>query len=248
MAPFRATPAFYDLPLESGETDMYEFFKNHSEIGPFVQLPRTGTIAADIQNFFSRWSPSNNDYAVEFKQSTSAPSFSYTPSAEESRELIALYANASFAKLAGQQPAQATRLAIAYKLVTPLTPAIVVAGSMPATSPSSSNDSASSQASTMVVQGINTAGTVRVNNLANLEALLNILANLFEVGGIALGCCVFLQGLTSRGAVTRFLGTDLELSAGARMGIGAGLILAAFTVPGMINWFVASARDANLFS
>ena len=32
-----------------------------------------------------------------------------------------------------------------------------------------------------VVQGVNTAGTVRVNNLANLEALLNIIANGMEI-------------------------------------------------------------------
>ncbi len=35
------------------------------------------------------------------------------------------------------------------------------------------------------VTGLNTAGTVRVNNLANLEALLNIIANGMEILGIA---------------------------------------------------------------
>ncbi len=38
-----------------------------------------------------------------------------------------------------------------------------------------------------VVQGVNTAGTVRVNNLANIEALLNIIANGMEILGIAWG-------------------------------------------------------------
>ncbi|MBX9687924.1 MAG: hypothetical protein K2X27_14555, partial [Candidatus Obscuribacterales bacterium] len=38
-----------------------------------------------------------------------------------------------------------------------------------------------------VIQGVNTAGTVRVNNLANLEALLNIIANGMEILGIAWG-------------------------------------------------------------
>ncbi len=37
------------------------------------------------------------------------------------------------------------------------------------------------------ITGVNTAGTVRVNNLANLEALLNILANGMEILGIAWG-------------------------------------------------------------
>ncbi|MBI1269964.1 hypothetical protein GC174_05985, partial [bacterium] len=37
------------------------------------------------------------------------------------------------------------------------------------------------------IMGVNTAGTVRVNNLANLEALLNIIANGMEILGIAWG-------------------------------------------------------------
>lgn len=36
-----------------------------------------------------------------------------------------------------------------------------------------------------VIMGVNTAGTIRVNNLANLEALLNIIANGMEILGIA---------------------------------------------------------------
>src|ERR1700722_3257658 len=42
------------------------------------------------------------------------------------------------------------------------------------------------------VTGVNTAGTVRVNNLANLEAFLNIASNLAELGGIFAG--VILAG------------------------------------------------------
>ncbi len=38
-----------------------------------------------------------------------------------------------------------------------------------------------------VVQGVSSRGTVRVNNLANLEALLNIIANGIEFLGIAWG-------------------------------------------------------------
>lgn len=37
------------------------------------------------------------------------------------------------------------------------------------------------------IQGVNTAGAVRVNNVANLEALLNIIANGMELPGIAWG-------------------------------------------------------------
>jgi hypothetical protein len=45
-----------------------------------------------------------------------------------------------------------------------------------------------------VVQGVNTAGTVRVNNLANLEALLNIIANGMEILGIAWGGPTMIMG------------------------------------------------------
>lgn len=44
------------------------------------------------------------------------------------------------------------------------------------------------------VQGVNTAGTVRVNNLANLEALLNIIANGMEILGIAWGGPTMIWG------------------------------------------------------
>ena len=45
-----------------------------------------------------------------------------------------------------------------------------------------------------VVSGVNTAGTVRVNNLANLEALLNIIANGMEILGIAWGGPTMIMG------------------------------------------------------
>ena len=50
-----------------------------------------------------------------------------------------------------------------------------------------------------VIQGVNTAGTVRVNNLANLEALLNIIANGMEILGIAWGGTDNDHGLHAHG-------------------------------------------------
>src|SRR5262249_18507948 len=50
------------------------------------------------------------------------------------------------------------------------------------------------QGDATVVQGVNTAGTVRVNNLANLEALLNIIANGMEILGIAWGGPTMIMG------------------------------------------------------
>jgi hypothetical protein len=90
------------------------------------------------------------------------------------------------------------------------------------------------------VVGLNTAGTVRVNNLANLEALLNIMANGFEILGIAWGGPCMIMGFMYMAAGTSDA-TQRVLKGGA--GIVGGL-----ATPGVINWLVASARDANLFN
>lgn len=94
-----------------------------------------------------------------------------------------------------------------------------------------------------VIAGINTAGTVRVNNLANLEALLNIVALGGELLSILVGAILMIPGM---------LGTSLEnpvkMGPRTRAIAGGALIFFGFTLPGMINWLVASARDANLFS
>src|SRR5215467_14887260 len=96
------------------------------------------------------------------------------------------------------------------------------------------------QGDATVVQGISTGGTVRVNNLANLEALLNIIANGMEILGIAWGGPTMIMGFMfmaagSQGAMKRVL-------------FGACGTVGGLATPGCINWLVASARDANLFS
>ena len=90
------------------------------------------------------------------------------------------------------------------------------------------------------VQGINTAGTVRVNNLANLEALLNIIANGMEILGIAWGGPTMIMGFMHMAAGTQ--------DAMKRVLFGAAGVTGGLATPGCINWLVASARDANLFS
>ncbi len=91
-----------------------------------------------------------------------------------------------------------------------------------------------------VVMGVNTAGTVRVNNLANLEALLNIIANGMEILGIAWGGPTMIMGFMKMAAGTH--------DAMKRVLMGAAGVTGGLATPGCINWLVASARDANLFS
>ncbi len=91
-----------------------------------------------------------------------------------------------------------------------------------------------------IIQGVNTAGTVRVNNLANLEALLNIIANGMEILGIAWGGPTMIMGFMHMAAGTQ--------DAMKRVLWGAAGVTGGLATPGCINWLVASARDANLFS
>ena len=91
-----------------------------------------------------------------------------------------------------------------------------------------------------VISGVNTAGTVRVNNLANLEALLNIIANGMEILGIAWGGPTMIMGFMHMAAGTQ--------DAMKRVLFGAAGVTGGLATPGAINWLVASARDANLFS
>ncbi len=91
-----------------------------------------------------------------------------------------------------------------------------------------------------VVMGVNTAGTVRVNNLANLEALLNIIANGMEILGIAWGGPTMILGFMHMAAGTQ--------DAMKRVLHGGAGVTGGLATPGVINWLVASARDANLFS
>jgi hypothetical protein len=90
------------------------------------------------------------------------------------------------------------------------------------------------------VTGLNTAGTVRVNNLANLEALLNIIANGMEILGIAWGGPTMIMGFMHMAAGTQ--------DAMKRVLSGAAGVTGGLATPGVINWLVASARDANLFN
>ena len=90
------------------------------------------------------------------------------------------------------------------------------------------------------ITGVNTAGTVRVNNLANLEALLNIIANGMEILGIAWGGPTMILGFMHMAAGTQ--------DATKRVLSGMAGVTGGLATPGCINWLVASSRDANLFS
>ncbi len=282
MSQFAAKPSFYELQVGTGDTDTFDFFKNHSEIGPFVPVPRNANnLSKDLGYFFAKWQPYSNDYEVSFSKTTVAPENGITVSDQEAQELLALSASRDCADLlANRHIRKAARIAVAYGVVSSVSCALVStndgaveenveetegtaqcelkqqgasASANPQNAPSLSgatNGTIGQQgADATIVMGVNTAGTVRVNNLANLEALLNIIANLAEIGGALTGLVIAIHGLARRETiVTEFMGREVEISSGQRVAFGICLILLGLAVPGLINWFVASARDACLFN
>ncbi len=94
------------------------------------------------------------------------------------------------------------------------------------------------QSNNLVIQDINTRGIVRGCNLSNLEALLNILANGFEIAGILIGCIIMLKLLKPLDRQNRF-----RIACTALLFVAGGLL-----TPASVNWVISAARAANLFS
>ena len=99
--------------------------------------------------------------------------------------------------------------------------------------------SASSPADPALVQGVSTAGTVRSCNLANLEALLNIISNGVEIIAILAGTWLITRAtLKPCSAKVR----------SQKIGVALAVIACGLFVPTAVNYFVSFARDVNLFS
>jgi Ca-activated chloride channel family protein len=90
------------------------------------------------------------------------------------------------------------------------------------------------------LEGVSTAGTVRINNLANLEALLNIMANAIEIGCIAWGGATMIIGFKEM--------AEREDDGMHRAFLGACVVLCGLAAPCLISWLVAIARDMYLFN
>ncbi|HNB22739.1 MAG TPA: hypothetical protein PKZ32_09985 [Candidatus Melainabacteria bacterium] len=269
MSQYSNVPAFYEYSIDSGETDTLEFFKNHAEIGPFSQIPKSGAMGKDIANFVSRWRSDRTNYAVALAETTEKPTCRMATD-KEAMELLALRANAYCEQLLSERrAARAATIAATYGLVTPVSSAIINETSTGRNlqlgeAPSNSSSQMDCEAPTLqgatngtigpqgadatYITGINTAGTVRVNNLANLEAILNIVTNLAEIGGLILGFGLLIHGLFQRNVVVYLPGLNASLTHFHRIAYGVAIMFIASSLPAIVNWFVASARDANLFS
>ena len=95
----------------------------------------------------------------------------------------------------------------------------------------------------VVVSGC-TAGTVRVNMLANLEAALNIWAN-----GVELVCLIIATCLVYSAFRLIFLNRGKKPVPVQRRFCCAGSCLAfGAAFPGLLNWVIAFMRDSALLN
>lgn len=268
MSPFRAHPSFFELALDTGCTDTIEYFKNHAEVGPFSPIQRTKNLTEDLNDFFLKWQAGRREFVVNYKlvDKSAVTKDCALLSERDKNELLQLQARSSVDKfIREKKPSEGARLAVEYQFVSPVSCVAVI--DSPATCEDGDNNTyANHEGSETVLQGasngtispqgkyatsimgVNTAGTVRVNNLANLEALLNMICNLVQLGAMVSGALVILHGIVVKSAVDNFLGMRTQFTPGMRLALGATIIFIGCMVPGLVNWFVASARDANLFS
>ena len=272
-SPYTATPRFFEASIEPGSDDAAELFKNHREIGPFTAITRTNNVAADMSHFLARWRQGGYGYDLRYNEVQSKPSAQMLDG-DEAKEFISICLKEEYDKLTKQgNTKKAGQLAYAGNIITPNTSAVI---SFVKTAPSigpagtaaviseqqnaSEDTSQTAEAGSLAgatsgtimpgygstyITGVNTSGTVRVNNLANLEALLNIFANLFELLGLLGGATLLLHSALSSKGLTAIPGLKMSRVKVALFGITMIVIGLAF--PGVINWLVASARDANLF-
>jgi len=90
-----------------------------------------------------------------------------------------------------------------------------------------------------IISGVMTAGTVRVSNLANLEAALNLAAYGMTFLWIALGLYHLMKTIRRTNKTPDVVTLGLINT--------CSFIAIGVLTPGAINWGIAAARDAALF-
>ena len=94
-----------------------------------------------------------------------------------------------------------------------------------------------------IITGINSSGTVRVNNLANLEFLINIFANFMQFFGVAFAVFIGAEAVRNDGVRKPF-----KLSKSGAITLALVFGLAAMFAPQEFQWLMNYCRDCNLFS
>ncbi len=114
----------------------------------------------------------------------------------------------------------------------------VIPGDRDSAGPGSNSVEQSVGADGTVITGVNTPGTVRVNNLADL----NVAVNMFTC---ALQCVCALFGLVKLGQ--GFFVLNTRANACKNLLVGSVLLLTAVSIPGFVQWLLGVQRDTNLF-
>ncbi len=227
MSQYESKPRFYDVPVESSTTDTNDFFKNYSEIGPFEVVPGNGAVELALDNLSKKWKPGAMDYAIEISTKRGSVDNSKVSLGREFGDIVMLWAHDQcLREINKAKLSAAEKIALDHKFLSPLSAARITI-------------TAQAVNSVQLVTGVDTSGTVRVNSLANMEALLNIVANTATIAGLIWGGWLFC------GAFREFHEKGIKFRA---LAAGIAIILIGLGVPGWINWLVASARDANLYS
>lgn len=112
-------------------------------------------------------------------------------------------------------------------------------GEAPRLQPASNGTIGPKGSDATVIQGVNTAGTMRLSNLANFEALLNIIARSAQFLGMSLAILMGLEAIRHGGF--------RKLSKAKALLLSGGLCVSAFILPTIASLFVAFLRHLNLF-
>lgn len=110
-----------------------------------------------------------------------------------------------------------------------------------------------------VVQGVSTAGTVRVESWARFDSSINQVVAVVQVGGILLGLFIIFSVISAGGKASSQLREnppdshlrkkqESKIATNMTRGVivGMSVILLAVMLPGCVNWLVASFRDSAI--
>ncbi|MDQ5934228.1 MAG: hypothetical protein QG574_1526 [Cyanobacteriota bacterium erpe_2018_sw_21hr_WHONDRS-SW48-000092_B_bin.40] len=248
ISPFAFKPALYEFSYDAAEVVDDNFFRNHSELANFTQVTRSGDQLADLSRFFSRWQAGRHEYTVVSKLSASPIPNAVTASGAVESEVRSLLARSISSELIAQNAAaESASFARTAGVVSLNSSIFFKLREAPVLAGATNGTIAPQDMEGTVVYGVNTAGTVRVNNLANLEALLNIIANCTEAIMLIGGIVSMIKGFLLKGSSVKLF-QKLEVSRSSLILGGVICIMIGLAFPGMLNFLVASARDAALFN
>lgn len=213
----------YDLQTKRGGNEVLEKIQASSgDTTPFQTVRRTSSLQNDIAGILD----TGRDI-LRFEQVEGG-----LPAKVDGNSPRFVQQQHIFDLCAQQKRSEAESFAIEHKLLSPFTAIknsdLIAAGA---------KEPAAKEFRATAI-GPTDSTPVRVNNLATLEAILNVLANSGEIGYCCWGAgllCTGLSKLSSRqGKLRVFFGT--------------GAILFGLAISGMINWLIASFYQGDTFS